>query len=133
MCHLKLNKNCDFVDLFEFSSTFLNLIQFWLRRFSLNFRNLLNISIFIFCLVNWTDVSLKIEQKVWFCRSFWIFLYVLELNSVLTTQNFTILQKNVHSINIYIFTCNLNLWATWNWTKSMIMSDFSNFPSRFGT
>ena len=74
MCHVKSNKKCDFDDLFEFFSTFWNLIHFWPRSFSLNFRKLLIRTIFIFCLVNRSYVSHGIDQKVWFWRSFWIFL-----------------------------------------------------------
>ena len=56
MCHVESNKKNDFVDIFEFSFTFRNFIHFWTRRFSLNFRKLFNLSIFTFCLVNWTYV-----------------------------------------------------------------------------
>ena len=76
---------CDFDDIFEFSSMFWNLIHFWCRRYSLNFSKLLILPIFIFCLVNWTYVPRWIEQNVWFCRYFWIFPYVLELNSFLAS------------------------------------------------
>ena len=37
--------------------------HFWPHRFYLNFRKLLNLSIFVFCLVNWTYVPRWIEQK----------------------------------------------------------------------
>ena len=63
MCHVESSKKCDFVDIFEFFSMFWNLIHFWHRRFSLNFRKLLLKYIFIFCLVNWTYVPRWIEQK----------------------------------------------------------------------
>ena len=43
-----------FVDIFVFSSTFWNQIHFWPHRFSLNFRKLLFLQIFIFSLVKWT-------------------------------------------------------------------------------
>ena len=74
MCYVESNNMCDFVLLFEFSSTFWNLIHIFPRIFSLNFRKLLILSIFIFCLVNWTYMSNLIKQKVWFWPSFWIFL-----------------------------------------------------------
>ena len=73
-------KNCDFVDLFELSYRFWNFNHFWLRKFSLNFRKLFILSICMFYHANWAYVSRGIEQKVWFCRSFWILLYVLALN-----------------------------------------------------
>ena len=132
MSHLESNKKCDYVHLSEFASTFWSLIHFWPRTFSLNFRKLVNISIFIFCLVNWTYVPRWIEQKVWFCRYFWIFLYVLEFNSFLASQIFTKLQKIGISINTYILPCKLDLWATWNRTKSVIMFIFLNLPQRSG-
>ena len=84
--------------------------------------------IFIFYLVNWTNVPRWIEQKVWFCRYFWIFLYVLELNSFLTSQILIKLLKIVNSFNIYILPCKLDLFATLNQTKSVILSIFLNFP-----
>ena len=133
MCHVESNKKCDFVDIFEFFSTFWNLIHFWPCRFSLNFRKLLLKSIFIFCLVNWTYVPRWIEQKVWFCWYFWIFLYVLELSSFLVSQIFTILYKIVKFINIYNLPCNLDLCAKLNQTKSVILSTFLNFPPRSRT
>ena len=54
----------------------------------------------------------QIEQKVCFCRSFWLFLYVLELNSFSASQIFTKLQIFFYSINIYILSCKLDLCAT---------------------
>ena len=63
-------KTYGFIDPFKFSSSFWNPIHFWPRKFFLNLRKLLILSIFIFCLVNWTYVIRRIEQKVGFCRYF---------------------------------------------------------------
>ena len=66
----------------------------------------------------------RIERKVWFCRSFWLFLYVLELNSFLAPQIFPKLQEIVNSINIYILPCKLDLCAKWNWATSEFIFTF---------
>ena len=65
-----MNKKCDFVDI---SSTFWNLIHFWPHRFTLNFRKLLILLIFILFFGNWTYVQREIKHKVWFCQFFFKF------------------------------------------------------------
>ena len=45
-------------------SIFWNFIHFWPSIFSLNLKKMLILSIFIFCLVNWTYIPRRIEQKV---------------------------------------------------------------------
>ena len=129
MYKVESSKKCDFVYIFE---SFCNSIPFWRHRFSLNFRKLLILSVFIFFLVNWTYVPCWIEQKVWFCRSFCIFFWVLELYSFLASQIFSKLQKIVDSINIYISSGKLDLCATYNQTKIVIFSIFMNFSLLFG-
>ena len=132
MCYVESNKKCDFVDILEFSSTFSS-IHFWARKFWINFRKLFLLSIFIFCHVNWTRVPRRIEQKAWFCRSFWIFFYVLELNSFSASQIFTKLQEILNSINNCILPCKLDLCAMWSPTNSVILSIFLNFSLRSGS
>ena len=61
---------------------------------------------------------------MWFWRYFWIFLYVLELNSHLTWQIFTKLQKIITQIHIYIVLCKLDLMATLNGTKEWLFRYF---------
>ena len=130
MYHVKSKKKWDFVDIFEFFSTFWNLINFQPRWFSLNLRKLLILLILIFCFVNWTYVPCRNEQKVWFWRSFRIFLYILKLYSFSASQIFTKLQKIV-VLPIYILPCKLDLCTTWNRIKSMILSIFFEFSSTF--
>ena len=64
-------------------------------------------------LVNLTYVPRLNVRKLWFWQSFWIFFYILELNSLLASQIFNKLQKILYSINIYIIPCKLDLCATW--------------------
>ena len=76
----------------------------------------LSMFIFILCLVNLTYVPRLNVRKLWFWRSFWIFMfkfYILEHNSLLASQIFNKLQKILYSINIYILPCKLDLCATW--------------------
>ena len=67
---MKSNKKCDFVDLFEFSSTFWNLVLFKPRKLLMNFRQIFDLRMFTFYLVNWTYVPREIEQKVHFLDLF---------------------------------------------------------------
>ena len=46
---------------------------------------------------------------------------------------FTKLQKIINSSSIYILPCKLDLSATWNGIKSVILSTWLNFFLRFGT
>ena len=130
MCHVELNKNCHFVDMFEFYSTFWNLIIF----IALHIFTELHI---FFCSINIYILPCKLDlcvtwnrSKVTFCRSFWIFWNFFHF---LASQIFTKLQKIINSINIYILPCKLDLCVTLNRTKSVILSIFLNFPLRFGT
>ena len=61
------------------------------------------------------------------------FLYVLELKPFLDSQIFNKLQKIVKSVNNYILPCKLDLCATQNQTKSVILQIFLNFSLRSGT
>ena len=109
MCHVESKKNCYFVDLFEFFFTFWNLIHFWPRRFSLNSRKLLILSIFIFCLVCWTYMPRELNKMYdfvdifEFSSMFWNLIYFWPRRLSL---NFKII---VNSINIYILPCKLDL------------------------
>ena len=121
-----IKQKCDFIFIFEFSSTFRNVIHFWPRTFSLNFRKFFILSIFIFCLVNCTYMPCKIEKICDFVNLFWIFLYAPELNSFLASKIFTKLRIYFYSINIYIMPCKLNLCAT-----RYVYHEMSLFNPRF--
>ena len=83
-----------------FSSTFWNLIHFWPHRFSVNFRKLTILSIFIFCLVNWTYVLRKIEQKVWFFTFSTTFWNLIHFRPGKFSQDF---HKKLFILSIFIF------------------------------
>ena len=92
MCHMVTNKKCDFVDL----------NSFLVSQIFATLQKLFILSIFKFCLVNWTYVPHGNKQKVRFWHFFRIFLCVLDLNSFFASQIFAKLRKIVHSINIHI-------------------------------
>ena len=123
MCHVKSNKTkvwfCRYFWIFFYVSEF---NSFLTLQISLNFRKLLRKSIFIVCLVNWAYVSRWIEQKVWCCRYFWIFLYVLEHNLFLASQIF-----NKH--RMFFILSILNCLVNWTYVPHDIYSVRCHFST----
>ena len=82
------------------------------------------LSIFIFCLVNWTYLVFE-----------WVilpFLLSFPLASfIFASQIFTKRQKIIYTVNIYILPCKSRLFAKWVWTKCVILTILLNFPLIF--
>ena len=127
MCHIKSNKKCNFVDLFEFF-IFWNIIHFQHRRFSPNFQKIvyfINIDI-----LPCKPMSLvELNQKCNFVDLF-NFFYFLESYSFSAQQIF--IKFQCYFININILPCKLDLCATQNRTKSVILSICLDFFLLFG-
>ena len=126
----ELNKKCDFINVFEFFSTFWNSIHFRPRRCSLNFRKFFILLTFIFCLVNQTYVSRVIEQKCDFVNlfefysTFWNLIHFLprrfSLNSRKLLLKFMFIFCLVHWI--YVSRCIVAFSAILSHSKGYIIS-----------
>ena len=116
MCHVESIKKCDLSIFLNFPLRFETKLIFGLadRQFYQY--------LYILCLVNWTYVNRWIEQKMWFYRYFWIFLYVSKLNYFLVSQISLIFRK----FFILSIMCLIN-----ESKKTVILSIFLNFPVSF--
>ena len=122
------------MDLFEFSTIFLNVIHFGPFKFSPKFRKLFVVLLFIFCLVNWTYKPREIEQNVWFCRFFLNFPLLFGAIHY-RLRKFSLNFRKLFILLIFIFY--LIYWTyvcgTENQTKRVFLLIILNFPLLFRT
>ena len=124
MCHVKLNKKCDFVDIFEFSSTFWNFIRFSASKVFTKLQTIVYyVNIYILpCKLDLCDKKLDFVNIFEFSSTFWNIIHFLP-------RKFS--ENCIFYLYIYILPCKLDLCDTWNWTKSVIFVYLFEFPSTF--
>ena len=122
MCHLKLSKKCDFIDIFELSTTFWSVIQIRPRQIFTKLQKIVYfINIYILACKIGPMCYVKLSKKCDFADLFELsttFWSVIQFRPCLI---FTKPKQIVYFIDIYIFPYKLDLCATWNRTKSVIL------------